>query len=177
MKFHAAIVQTTCPSPLGAITLAATPQGLAGLWFDGQQHLPPALVGTSATWPADSSHPVLRLASEQLAEYFAGQRQHFDLPLDLSGGTDFQQAVWQALLTIEPGQTQSYGQVSQHIGKPAAVRAVGAAIGRNPLSIIVPCHRVVGSNGSLTGYAGGLPRKTHLLTLEGALTRSADLLP
>lgn len=176
MRFHPAIVQTTCRSPLGAITLAATPQGLAGVWFDGQQHLPPALLNPSATWPADTSHPVLRLASQQLAEYFAGQRQHFDLPLDLSGGTDFQQAVWHALLTIAPGQTQSYGQVSQHIGRPTAVRAVGAAIGRNPVSIIVPCHRVLGANGSLTGYAGGLPRKTHLLTLEGALPRSAELL-
>ena len=147
MKFHPSTVQTTCPSPLGAITLAATPYGLAGVWFDGQQH-----------------------------RYFAGQRQHFDLPLDLSGGTDFQQAVWQALLRIAPGQTQSYGQVSQHIGRPTAVRAVGAAIGRNPVSIIVPCHRVLGANGCLTGYAGGLPRKTHLLNLEGALSRSAELL-
>ena len=176
MKFHPAIVQTTCSSPLGTITLAATPQGLAGVWFDGQQHLPPALVDTSATWPADTNHPVLRLASEQLAEYFSGHRQHFDLPLDLSGGTAFQQAVWQALLAIAPGQTQSYAQLSRHIGKPAAMRAVGAAIGRNPVSIIVPCHRVVGANGALTGYAGGLPRKTHLLILEGALPRSAELL-
>ena len=176
MKFHPAIVQTTCSSPLGAITLAATPHGLAGLWFDGQQHLPLALVDTSATWPVDSSHPVLRLASQQLAEYFAGQRQNFDLPLDLSGGTAFQQAVWQALLAIQPGQTQSYGQLSQQIGRPTAVRAVGAAIGRNPVSIIVPCHRVIGANGALTGYAGGLPRKTHLLTLEGALPRSAELI-
>ena len=177
MKFHPSTVQTTCFSPLGVITLAATPLGLAGLWFDGQQHLPDALLNTSTTWPVDISHPVLRLAHQQLTEYFAGHRQHFDLPLDLSGGTDFQQAVWQALLTISPGQTQSYGQVSQHIGRPTAVRAVGAAIGRNPVSIIVPCHRVVGANGCLTGYAGGLPRKTHLLTLEGALSRSAELLP
>ena len=177
MRFHPCTVQTTCPSPLGAITLAATPQGLAGLWFDGQQHLPDALKNTSATWPVDTSHPVLRLVSQQLAQYFAGQRQHFRVPLDLSGGTEFQQAVWQALLAIEPGQTQSYGQVSQHIGRPTAVRAVGAAIGRNPVSIIVPCHRVLGVDGSLTGYAGGLPRKTHLLTLEGALSCSAELLP
>ena len=177
MRFHPSTVQTTCPSPLGVITLAATPQGLAGLWFDGQQHLPDALMNSLATWPVDTGHPVLGLVSHQLDEYFAGQRKHFDLPLDLSGGTDFQQAVWHALLTIEPGQTQSYGQVSQHIGRPTAVRAVGAAIGRNPVSIIVPCHRVLGANGCLTGYAGGLPRKTHLLTLEGALSRSAELLP
>ena len=105
---------------------------------------------------------------QQLSEYFAGQRQQFDLPLDLSGGTAFQQAVWQALLTIKPGQTSSYGNVSKTIGNAAAVRAVGAAVGRNPISIIVPCHRVLGSDGSLTGYAGGLDRKTALLRLECA---------
>ena len=177
MKFHPSIVQSSCTSPLGSLTMAATSEGLAGVWFDGQQHLPPALVGAKPAWPIDTDHPVLRLAQQQLAEYFAGQRRHFDLPLDLSGGTDFQQAVWRALLTIEPGQTQSYGQVSQHIGKATAVRAVGAAIGRNPLSVIVPCHRVLGANGSLTGYAGGLPRKTHLLNLEGSLPASAKLFP
>ncbi|MBC7547065.1 MAG: methylated-DNA--[protein]-cysteine S-methyltransferase [Polaromonas sp.] len=176
MKFHPSIVQMCCPSPLGAITLAATSQGLAGVWFVGQQHLPTALVDTQHAWPVDAGHALLQLASQQLAEYFSGQRQHFDLPLDLSGGTEFQQAVWQALLTIEHGCTRSYGEVSQGIGKPAAVRAVGAAIGRNPMSIVVPCHRVLGANGSLTGYAGGLPRKTHLLTLEGALPHSAELL-
>jgi methylated-DNA-[protein]-cysteine S-methyltransferase len=175
MKFHPSIVQTHCPSALGTITLAATQAGLAGVWFDGQQHLPPALLPTNPGWPHDANHPVLQLARQQLAEYFAGQRQHFDLPLDLSGGTVFQQAVWQALLTIQPGQTLSYGQVSLSIGKPSAVRAVGAAIGRNPLSIVVPCHRVLGASGALTGYAGGLTRKTHLLTLEGALPRSADV--
>jgi methylated-DNA-[protein]-cysteine S-methyltransferase len=177
MKFHPATVQTGCPSPLGAITLAASPRGLAGVWFDGQRHQPLAITGPVQAWPRDTCHPVLQLARQQLAEYFAGQRQHFDMPLDLSGGTDFQQTVWQALLAIAPGHTESYGQVSQRIGKPTAVRAVGAAIGRNPLSIIVPCHRVLGANGSLTGYAGGLPRKTHLLTLEGALSCSTELLP
>lgn len=177
MKFHPSIVQSSCTSPLGTLTVAVTSQGLAGVWFDGQKHLPLALAGAEPAWPVDTDHPVFHLVQKQLAEYFAGQRQHFDLPLDLSGGTDFQQAVWQALMTIEPGQTQSYGQVSQSIGKSTAVRAVGAAIGRNPLSIVVPCHRVLGANGSLTGYAGGLSRKTRLLILEGALRGSAKLLP
>ncbi len=165
MKFDASIVQANIPSPLGNITLAATAQGLAGLWFEGQRHLPTELV----SWPSAPNHPVIQQACEQLAEYFAGQRRHFELPLDLSGGTAFQQAVWQALLAVAPGGTVSYGEISQRIGKPSAVRAVGAAIGRNPVSIVVPCHRVLGADGSLTGYAGGLARKTALLQLEGAL--------
>ena len=175
MKFDTAIVQAHFQSPLGRMTLAATMQGLAGLWFEGQRHLPAALMAEStgaAAWPTDLNHPVLRLATQQLTAYFAGQGTEFaefDLPLDLSGGTAFQQAVWQALLAIPPGTTASYGQISHRLGKPAAVRAVGAAVGRNPISIIVPCHRVIGADGSLTGYAGGLHRKTALLTLEGVL--------
>lgn len=167
MKFHKSIVQTTCPSPLGAIALAATSKGLAGLWFiDGQRYLPEEVAGL-AQWPADPDHPVLKQASRQLAEYFAGRRKHFDVPLDLDCGTAFQQSVWQALLAIPPGGTASYGEVSRRIGKPLAMRAVGAAVGRNPVSIIVPCHRVMGSDGSLTGYGGGLHRKVALLRLEG----------
>jgi methylated-DNA-[protein]-cysteine S-methyltransferase len=107
-------------------------------------------------------------AVKQLSEYFAGRRAAFELPLDLRGGTAFQQSVWQALLHIPSGATSSYGALSTLIGKSAAVRAVGAAVGRNPLSVVVPCHRVLGSDGSLTGYAGGLPRKSALLQLEGA---------
>ena len=110
---------------------------------------------------------MLRQAQAQLAEYFAGTRSTFDLPLDLQGGTAFQRSVWDALLAIPRGGTTSYGVLSRSIGQPAAVRAVGAAVGRNPLSIVVPCHRVVGANGSLTGYAGGLERKSALLKLEG----------
>ncbi|MES2360717.1 MAG: methylated-DNA--[protein]-cysteine S-methyltransferase [Pseudomonadota bacterium] len=197
MKFDHSIVQTTFRSPLGTMIIAATDKGLAGLWFEGQRHLPkeltaPTLVAsrtslppegavlarggpsrrtlTSTTvWPNDAQHPVLKKVIQQLTQYFSGQRTQFDVPLDLSGGTDFQQAVWQVLLAIPQGRTASYSDVSQRIGKPAAVRAVGAAVGRNPVSIIVPCHRVVGVNGSLTGYAGGLERKTALLKLEGAL--------
>ena len=172
MKFDTSIVQTTVPSPLGAIAIAATAKGLAGLWFtDNQRHLPKELTGPAA-WPEDADHPVLQQAREQLGEYFAGRRCRFDLPLDLSSGTAFQQAVWQALLAIPQGEVTSYGEVSRRIGKPAAVRAVGGAIGRNPVSIIVPCHRVTGSSGALTGYAGGLDRKTALLRLEGALAES-----
>ena len=174
MKFDPSIVQTRVPSPLGTILIAATSKGLAGLWFvENQRYLPTAITGSTA-WPEDSNHPVLRQASQQLGEYFAGQRCHFDLPLDLSCGTAFQQSVWQALLAIAPGEVISYGEVSRRIGNPAAVRAVGGAVGRNPVSIIVPCHRVMGTNGALTGYGGGLARKTALLKLEGALAE--DLL-
>ncbi|TAG37033.1 MAG: methylated-DNA--[protein]-cysteine S-methyltransferase [Polaromonas sp.] len=174
MKFHPSIVQTHFQSPLGPMVLAATTQGLAGLWFEGQRHLPAQLLAASTApgvWPTDPSHPVLKQAMQQLTAYFAGQRTRFDLPLDLSGGTAFQQSVWQALLAIPPDATVSYGQISRCIGKPAAARAVGAAVGRNPVSIIVPCHRVMGADGSLTGYAGGLNRKTALLALEGVLQK------
>jgi methylated-DNA-[protein]-cysteine S-methyltransferase len=160
------LVQTTWQGPLGAMVLAATPRGLAGVWFEGQRHMP-----DTTGWPVDAStppaHPVLRQAIAQLGDYFAGRRARFDLPLDLQHGTGFQQAVWQALLAIPSGATTSYGEIGQRIGRPAAVRAVGAAVGRNPVSVIVPCHRVLGRDGSLTGYAGGLARKTALLQLEG----------
>ena len=164
MKFNTNSVSThVIDSPLGAITLAATVRGLAGAWFDAQQHLP-----DMTGWQPDPGHPVLCIAAEQLTAYFAGQRSDFDLPLDLSHGTAFQQTIWQALLAIPHGTTTSYGELGARIGNPAAVRAVGAAVGRNPISVIVPCHRVIGMNGALTGYAGGLHRKTALLTLEGA---------
>lgn len=163
MKHDPLTVFTTWAGPLGSMTLAATPRGLSGVWFDGQRHGP----DTSA-WRHDPANPLLLRAIEQLGQYFAGQRSHFELPLDLQGGTAFQQQVWQALLGIAPGATTSYGRLSSAIGKPAAVRALGAAVGRNPVSIVVPCHRVLGADGSLTGYAGGLARKTALLALEGA---------
>jgi methylated-DNA-[protein]-cysteine S-methyltransferase len=168
MKFDTSIVQHSFQSPLGRILMAATDKGLAGVWFEGQRHLPEELLSGSS-WPEDASHPVLQKTTRQLEDYFDGQRTQFDVPLDLSGGTAFQQAVWQVLLAIPRGGTCSYGDVGKRIGNPAAVRAVGAAVGRNPVSIIVPCHRVLGTNGSLTGYAGGLDRKTALLKLEGAL--------
>ena len=173
MKFASTTVQTTFQSPLGRMTIAATDKGLAGLWFDGQRHLPPELCDQTV-WPAEPDHPVLQQTSQQLTEYFAGQRSSFDLPLDLSHGTPFQQSVWQALLDIPQGDTASYGDISQRIGKPAAVRAVGSAVGRNPVSVIVPCHRVIGANGALTGYAGGLDKKTALLRLEGVLKETTN---
>lgn len=163
MKFAAATVQTSFDSPLGRIILAASGNTLVGVWFDGQRHQP-----DTSIWPQSSAHPVLQQAQSQLTDYFAGRRTSFELPLDFAQGTGFQQDVWRALLKIPRGATRSYGALSADIGKPAAVRAVGAAIGRNPLSIIVPCHRVVGADGALTGYAGGLERKTALLRLEGA---------
>lgn len=155
---------TTHATPLGAVLLCASAQGLAGLWFDGQRHHPaPDRV---ARWTVDPAHPLLRAAVAQLDDWFSGRRTAFDLPLDLSAGTEFQQRVWRALQDIAPGQTRSYRDLAQIIGRPQAVRAVGAAVGRNPLSIVVPCHRVLGSDGSLTGYAGGLERKRALLRLE-----------
>ena len=164
MKFDSSIAQTRYDSPLGPMIVAATAQGVAGIWFEGQRHLP-----DHSAWPHRPDHPVLRQALKQLAEYFSGARTTFDLPLDLQGGTAFQQSVWRALLAIPRGGTTSYGLLGQRIGQPHAARAVGAAVGRNPLTIVVPCHRVLGTDGSLTGYAGGLARKTALLRLEGAL--------
>lgn len=164
MKFDPSIVQARYAGPLGPMVIAATPRGIAGIWFDGQKHMP-----ESRAWPQQPSHPLLMQAISQLDEYFNGTRSTFDLPLDLQGGTAFQQSVWKALLAIPRGGTMSYGLLSQRIGMPAAMRAVGAAVGRNPVSVVVPCHRVIGADGSLTGYAGGLERKTALLQLEGAI--------
>lgn len=158
-------VHTEIDTSLGRMTLAATPHGLAGAWFIGQRHYPaPAALGHR-----DDGHPTLQEAARQLREYLAGTRPRFELPLDLAAGTAFQQSVWRALQGITIGTTRSYKDVGTTIGKPAAVRAVGAAVGHNPLSIIVPCHRVVGSGGALTGYAGGLPRKAQLLALEATV--------
>jgi methylated-DNA-[protein]-cysteine S-methyltransferase len=156
---------TRTASPLGELTLACSDRGLCGVWFEGQRHGPEAQVIQG--WQPAPDHPLLQATAAQLQDYFAGRRTVFDLPLDLSHGTTFQQAVWQALLDIEAGSYQSYGQLASHLNNPQAVRAVGAAVGRNPVSIIVPCHRVLGSTGQLTGYAGGLERKRALLQLEG----------
>ena len=166
------IVRCDFASPLGPMVLAASPRGLTGAWFQGQKHMP-----DTALWPVQPEHPLLGLAQEQLAAYFAGQRLAFELPLDLLGGTAFQRAVWQALRDIPAGSTTSYGALAQRLGKAAAVRAVGAAVGRNPISIIVPCHRVLGAQGALTGYAGGLERKLALLQLEQASGPTPELWP
>jgi methylated-DNA-[protein]-cysteine S-methyltransferase len=158
------VVRSHFASPLGPMTLAASNTGLCGVWFDGQKHQPDL-----QHLRAEPLHGLLRKVHTQLTEYFAGQRAHFDVALDMQCGTAFQQAVWKQLLSIAPGSTVSYGAIASAVGRPMASRAVGAAVGRNPVSIIVPCHRVVGSSGALTGYAGGLDRKIALLRLESSL--------
>ncbi|MBV9890324.1 MAG: methylated-DNA--[protein]-cysteine S-methyltransferase [Rhizobacter sp.] len=140
--------------------LARTKLGLAGAWFERQKHHPAAIDA-----PERDDDALLAETARQLRDYFAGKRASFDVALDLQG-TDFQRAVWSALLAIAPGRTTTYGEIARELGVPAASRAVGAAVGRNPVSIIVPCHRIVGSSGSLTGYAGGLDRKRSLLRIE-----------
>ena len=146
------------------MTLVAHDDALVWVGFDGQKHAP-----DFNQWPLSTDHPILLLAAQELRQYFAGERSQFDVPVDLSRGTPFQQSVWTALKGIAPGATVSYGAISQGLGRASAVRAVGGAVGRNPISIIVPCHRVVGTNGAMTGYAGGLPRKVALLQLESRL--------
>jgi methylated-DNA-[protein]-cysteine S-methyltransferase len=151
-------------TPLGPLTLVGSPAGLrAILWAEDD----PARVGLAGTALPAASVDVLDDAAEQLAEYFAGTRTAFDLPLDLRG-TAFQHAAWQALAEIPYGETRTYAEQAARIGRPAAVRAVGAANGRNPLSIVLPCHRVVGSDGALRGFAGGLDAKAALLAFERA---------
>jgi methylated-DNA-[protein]-cysteine S-methyltransferase len=162
------IAQARFDSPLGPITVAATAHGLAGLWFDGQAHHPGTLDA-----PVDDAQAFIAQARRELDHYWQGANRPFAVQLDAQG-TPFQQAVWRALLDISSGSTSTYAAVAAGAGSPRAVRAAGAAIGRNPLSIIVPCHRVLGRDGSLTGYAGGLPRKQALLRLEGALPAAAN---
>lgn len=149
-------------SPLGTLRLIADDRGLQAILFPGQH-----VSADAETCGCGVVPEVLRLAARQLDEYFDGQRPRFELPLS-PRGTAFQRAVWDALSEIPFGQTRSYAQIAQRIGRPTASRAVGAANGRNPLPIVVPCHRVIGANGSLTGFAGGLEAKRLLLRLERA---------
>lgn len=167
MKWSHQGVQATLDTPLGQVRLCANQAGLAGIWFHDQRHLPDA--STFARWPSVSAdeHPAFREARRWLEAYFSGVCTPFAHALDLSAGTVFQQSVWKALTGIPAGSTRSYAALAQSIQRPAAVRAVGAAVGRNPVSILMPCHRVIGANGALTGYAGGLDRKVALLRLEG----------
>ena len=158
--------QQRIASPLGPMLLARTEAGLAGAWFEAQKHHPAAIDA-----PERDDDPLLCDTARQLRAWFAGEVDRFDVRLDLQG-TAFQREVWQALLQIAPGATCSYGDIARTLGMASASRAVGAAVGRNPVSIIVPCHRVVGSSGALTGYAGGLERKTSLLRLEAERARS-----
>lgn len=169
MQYHPRTVQMRITTVLGPVRLAASPAGLSGVWFEGQRHEPVSWLNGSTPWADADDHPLLQETARQLQQYLKGDRAGFELPLDLAGGTPFQQEVWRALLAIGRGATTSYGALSRQLGRPLAVRAVGAAVGRNPLSVVVPCHRVVGASGSLTGYAGGLDRKAVLLKLENAL--------
>lgn len=161
MTYH-----TYFESAIGRLMLTSDGTALTGLYMNEPKHGP---VLDCASRFDDEAAPFLE-TKQQLAEYFAGERTTFDLPLAMQG-TDFQKLVWKALLDIPFGVTMSYGELARKIGKPNASRAVGLANGRNPISIIVPCHRVIGSNGSLTGYGGGLPRKEALLSLEREATR------
>jgi methylated-DNA-[protein]-cysteine S-methyltransferase len=156
-------VSKTMASPVGTLTLVASDKGLAAILWENDK---PGRVRLNIV-KQDRKHPVLLKTERQLKEYFAGTRKAFKLPLDFVG-TDFQKKVWKALLAIPFGETRSYAQIARQVGKPMAVRAVGAANGRNPISIIAPCHRVIGTNGKLTGFAGGLDAKAHLLALEAA---------
>lgn len=149
---------STMDSPVGALTLTANASGLTGVWFDTDRHLQ-----NRSGWQQDDA--ALSPVREQLQEYFAGSRQQFTLPL-AAQGTAFQQQVWAALCAIPYGETRSYGEQARAIANEKAVRAVGLANGKNPIGIIVPCHRVIGANGTLTGYAGGLDRKRWLLAHE-----------
>ena len=161
--------QRRLTTPIGVLTLVASDVGLTHVLFDGQQ---PADVGLPDDLPVADDHPVLEAAARQLTEYFAGDRTEFDLPLDLRG-TDFQLEAWRALARVPYGETRSYAEQADLIGRPGAFRAVGAANGRNPVPVVLPCHRIVGADGSLTGFGGGLDTKRRLLELE----RSQQALP
>ena len=156
-------------SPVEPLLLAADQRGLKLIEF----HTPRHPMSRLAEW-SEGDNAALQATRAQLGEYFSGTRTNFDLPL-APQGTPFQQEVWHTLATIPYGETISYAQLAQRIGKPTAMRAVGAANGRNPLPIVLPCHRVIGADGSLTGFGGGLPTKQFLLQLEGALARADDL--
>ena len=156
---------TEFPSPIGTLELRGTETALTGVFMEGHRHETPRPDGA-----VRDAEP-LREARRQLEEYFAGGRREFSLALE-PAGTDFQRRVWQGLRAIPYGATMSYGELARRIGNPRAVRAVGLANGANPISIIVPCHRVIGADGSLTGYGGGLERKRFLLALERGSRRA-----
>ena len=158
---------TSYRSPLGAITLASDGEALMGLWFDGQKYF-----GSTLSQQAETGDcPIFAQTRRWLDSYFAGEKPDFTPPLHWDA-TPFRKAVWEILLAIPYGRTMTYGQITAQLadrtGKPQSAQAVGGAVGHNPISLIVPCHRVVGADGSLTGYAGGIDRKVKLLTLEGA---------
>jgi len=151
----------TYQSPHGQMLLVATGKGLAGVYFRGQKYFPDA----KKQWQRDPRCAILKQAKRELAQYFAGRRKRFDVALD-PDGTPFQRSVWKSIARVAFGKTLTYGELAKRAGHPGSARAAGAATGRNPISIMVPCHRILGANGSLTGYAGGLARKRALLRLE-----------
>jgi methylated-DNA-[protein]-cysteine S-methyltransferase len=155
-------------SPYGRMLLVAGDDGLSGVYFDAQKYYP----CIDPRWQRDERHPLIAQARRELSEYFAGKRERFEVLL-APAGTAYQRTIWKAIAEVEYGKTISYAQLAQLAGYPGNARAAGAATGRNPLTIIVPCHRIVASTGALTGYAGGLDRKRALLTLE---SRIGDLL-
>lgn len=155
------LVMSTMPSPVGTLTLVARDEGLVAILWENDR---PGRVKLGPCVDAQG-HPVLVETERQLAAYFAGDLKAFSVPLAFEG-TEFQKSVWQALLSIPYGETRSYAEIARQVGRPTAFRAVGAANGRNPISIIAPCHRVVGSGGDLTGFAGGLAAKEYLLRHE-----------
>lgn len=161
---------TRFSTPIGELTLTASDTALTAVYFPTSRHGPPPAERNG--WiEDDGTHPVLARARAQLEEYFAGSRTRFDLPLDAAGSV-FERRVWDALLAIPFGSTTSYGELARRLGDPRATRAVGAANGKNPIPIIVPCHRVIGADGDLTGFGGGIERKRWLLAHEGALPLS-----
>jgi methylated-DNA-[protein]-cysteine S-methyltransferase len=166
---HALQAQCRIATPLGPLTLVATARGLAAALFDAQRHHPGDL-----PLPIEAQHPHLARAAAEFAAYFDNAQTAFTVALDPQG-SDFQQAVWRLLLGIAPGRLSTYGQLARQLGRADGARAVGSAVGRNPIAIVVPCHRVVGHDGALTGYAGGLPRKEALLRHEGVLQLQGSL--
>jgi methylated-DNA-[protein]-cysteine S-methyltransferase len=150
-------------SPHGRMLLVATDDGVSGVYFDRQKYFP----DMKKEWKRDARHAPLKQAKRELQEYFAGKRKRFGVTLSPEG-TPFQRAVWKAIATVGFGNTITYGELARRAGHPGSARAAGAATGRNPIGIIVPCHRIMGANGALTGYAGGLSKKRALLALEGA---------
>lgn len=167
-RLDESLVTCFVATPLGTMLLAAQSDALVGAWFEGQKDFPDA-----HNCPSDAHHPVLAQAAREINEYFAAKRQAFTVPTAFAWGTTFQVSTWNALTRIHHGHTCTYSDIAQRVGKPTAVRAIGAAIGMNPISIVVPCHRVLGRDGSLTGFAGGLERKRALLDIEH---RTASLL-
>ena len=161
-------------SPIGPLTIAANERGVTGIYMVNHSH-PPAAEALGEKLESPGDDPFIAQAAEELGEYFAGQRTAFDVPLD-PAGTEFQRRVWAELARIPFGQTRSYGELALELGDVKLTRAVGTANGRNPVSIIVPCHRVIGADGSLTGYAGGLERKLFLLRLEGIVPEAEETL-